>query len=235
MKAILFNIDEASATLKGRKTMKRLICECNNYGPKPILFYDFRPTGEGIQSRSAKRMGHPAAGFYTKNTPRFIGPDGRENIDAYYFRAKYKPGNILYVRETWMLETEQGVPTGGYIYKAGSRPEPDGDTALRWHPSIHMPKEAARIFLRVTDVRVERLREITVEDVMAEGLPADNEIRNTDPTTHESIRNWNLAYAQHLYYELWDKINSKRGYGWDANPWVWVISFEKIEKPEGES
>lgn len=76
--------------------------------------------------------------------------------------------------------------------------------------------------------------EAAVEDVMAEGLPVDNEIRNPDPTTHESIINWNLAYAHHLFRDLWDSINSARGFGWDINPWVWVIEFERCEKPKEE-
>ena len=91
-----------------------------------------------------------------------------------------------------------------------------------------MPKEAARIFLRVTDVRAERLQNISVEDCMAEGLDCDNEIRNPNPETHESIRNWNFSYAQHLYKTLWDSLNAKRGYGWDVNPWVWVYEFERV-------
>jgi hypothetical protein len=137
-------------------------------------------------------------------------------------------GDVMWVRETWMPETEQRIHTGGYIYRATDCPEPDGDDKLKWRPSIFMPKEAARIFLRVTAVRAERLQDITVVDVMAEGLSCDNDINNPDPQTHEGIRNWNLTYAQFLFHELWDKLNAARGYGWDKNPWVWVYTFERI-------
>jgi hypothetical protein len=97
-----------------------------------------------------------------------------------------------------------------------------------------MPKEAARIFLRVTDVRAERLQDISVVDVMAEGLPCDNEINNPDQSTHDGIKAWNLAYAQHLFRELWDSLNAARGYGWETNPWVWVYEFERITREEAE-
>jgi len=152
----------------------------------------------------------------------------------------YQPGDILWVRETWAsycdeCESNQGEgykdatcaygDCNRYAYKA----DDDGCPGGKWRPSIHMPKEAARIWLEVTDVRVERLQEITVEDVIHEGLEVDNEISNPDPSTHESIKNWNLAWAQHLFRDLWDSINAKRGYGWDMNPWVWVISFRRVE------
>jgi len=96
-------------------------------------------------------------------------------------------------------------------------------------PSIYMPKIAARIWLEVVNVRVERLQDITVEDVISEGLEADNDIRNPDPSTHESIKSWNLAWAQHVFRELWDKLNAKRGYGWEINPWVWVVEFRRVQ------
>ena len=81
----------------------------------------------------------------------------------------------------------------------------------------------------------ERVQDITVDDVTRDGVKdVDNEIRNQDQTTHESIRNWNLAWAQFQFQTLWDSLNAKRGYGWDINPWVWVIEFERVDKPEGE-
>ncbi len=171
-----------------------------------------------------------------------------------------QPGDILWVRETTYLygkweedgTTETGKPKYTFVwdksmpaYYEASGPKPNdiktkkSDVGYFKRPSIFMPKEVCRLRLQVKGVRVERLQDITVEDVIAEGLPADNEIRNPDHETHESIKNWNLAYAQFLYKKLWDGLNTKRGYGWETNPWVWVISFRKYQpkdefrKPEG--
>lgn len=122
-------------------------------------------------------------------------------------RLPYQPGDTLWVRETWAE-----MPYG-FVYRADEG-EPDGwDCDDRWRPSIHMPREAARIFLRVIDVRVERLRDITATQAMSEGF--------TD---------WND------FVELWNctiKSADRPTYGWEANPWVWVIEFERCEKPRG--
>lgn len=121
--------------------------------------------------------------------------------------CEYRPGDILWVRETW-AEMPYGI-----VYRADGE-EPEGwDQDDRWRPSIHMPKKAARLFLRVTGVRVERLQEIDDAGVVAEGLEIG------------------------CYFdELWNRTIKKRdlpAYGWDANPWVWVIEFELCDKPEG--
>ena len=133
-------------------------------------------------------------------------------------RSPYQVGGILYVREAWYYETFYedtdditALPFGNcswrYVYKA-DRPDypviPD-----HWHPSIHMPKEAARIFLRVTNVRVERLQDIDDDGVVAEGLEIGAP-----------------------FDELWDSTIKKSDidkYGWAANPYVWVIEFERID------
>ena len=102
------------------------------------------------------------------------------------------------------------VGDGCFVYRA-DYPEPQ---RLVWRPSIHMPKEAARIWLRVTDMRVERLQDIDDDSVVAEGLNIG------DP-----------------FDELWDstiKPTDRERYGWSANPWVWVIEFERCEKPMEE-
>lgn len=132
------------------------------------------------------------------------------------YRPPYKFGDILWVRETW-----NGDWCDHYIYKAdgGSAKAAGYAAEPKWHPSIHMPKEAARLFLRVTDVRVEWLREI--ENIAAEGItmiPADND---RDPRFY--------------FIRLWDstiKPADRARYGWEANPWVWVIEFERISKDE---
>jgi len=130
-------------------------------------------------------------------------------------------GDRLWVRETWMPETEQGIPTGGTIYRASpNSPEPDGDVPLRWRPSIFMPRWASRITLEITGIRVERLQEITGRDVLAEGV--DN--GKSNPTMGVRWENMQrMAFEQ-----VWNAINAKRGYGWAVNPWVWVIAFRRV-------
>jgi hypothetical protein len=115
-------------------------------------------------------------------------------------------GDVLWVRETW------AVCNGVYAYRADDE-MPEGWHLTAWRPSIHMPKEAARIFLRVSDVRAERLQDIDDAGVVAEGLELG------DP-----------------FDEIWDrtlKPSARDTYGWAANPWVWVITFERCARPVG--
>lgn len=148
-----------------------------------------------------------------------------------FVKAPYKPGDVLWVRETWKPQDYQfidGMWNCAIVYKAGGMEGrvywPDGTDSIYercgiWRPSIHMPREAARLFLRVTDVRVEKLQSITDEDGKREGacgLCYDAETGEED-------------YDITLFKVLWDGLNAKRGYGWATNPWVWVIAFERIE------
>jgi hypothetical protein len=174
---------------------------------------------------------------------------GQVHLVDSYIRPKYLAGDILYVRETFCLgnvesgENPDGSDApyiepnddGGIIPKQWAIDENVGVDGVKWKPSIFMPKEFARIHLRVTGVRAERLQDITVEDVMSEGLPCDNELNNPDPSTHTGIRAWNLEYARFLFHELWDKLNKKRGYGLDTNPWVWVYTFERSTREEAQA
>ena len=128
--------------------------------------------------------------------------------------CQYQPGDILYVRETW-----KKAPNGYYYYEDWQRN--DIADITKWKPSIHMQKEAARIWLKVTDVRVERLQEITEEQAKLEGC---NSGMLTGPCT-----------ARGQFENLWNSTIKKSDldlYGWDANPRVWVIEFDRCEKPE---
>lgn len=131
---------------------------------------------------------------------------------------KYEPGDILYVRETW-----KKAPNGYYYYENWQRD--DIADVTKWKPSIHMPKEAARIWLRVTDVRVERLQDITIDEIRKEGLESRFDVKDK----------FSDGIARGRFLELWDSTIKKPDidrYGWDANPWVWVVEFERCEKPE---
>lgn len=143
-------------------------------------------------------------------------------------RSPFQPGDILWVRETWLEHK------GTYIYMAdGKHLALDaliGGPFFKWRPSIFMPKEAARLFLRVTAVRAERVQEITDEDAIREGANCDEDGRNVGLA--EKIRRGPVE----RFRDLWDSINGMRAggaYSWDKNPWVWVITFERVDKPAG--
>lgn len=181
--------------------------------------------------------------------------------------AKYKRGDVLYVRETWAkisdwatVDPSVGIPDG-FIYR---EEWPDGEDGPKWRPSIHMPREAARIFLRVTDVRVERLQDITVDGINAEGVdveppeicrneaPSDEQREKYNRLSAEQKEEYIQTLARHKYMgwmkyvedlfrawkRVWDstiKPTDRDRYVWNANPWVWVYSFERISKEETEA
>ncbi len=130
-----------------------------------------------------------------------------------------RDGDHLYVRETFakiMGQSGVWIETDYHAtYKHGDRLGDSLGVKKKWTPSIHMPRWASRITLEITDVRVERLQEISRGDAMAEGCPFPNMAKGDDP------RQW--------YADLWKKINGADS--WDANPWVWVIEFRKLKKP----
>lgn len=193
MKPILFNTEMVRAILDGRKTQTRRVIK-----PKPT-------------------------------NPRYnnVGWLGWDDGHGYRMKPPCEPGDVLWVRETWQHvytydDSDKAIEeTGRYVYFADD-PMPftywvDTDTGehkdqMPWRPSIHMPREAARIFLRVTDVRVERLQDIDDDGVVAEGLEIGAE-----------------------FDELWNRTLSKSDrakFGWAANPWVWVIKFERCDELE---
>ena len=145
--------------------------------------------------------------------------------------ARYHIGDILWVRETW-FENEECL-----LYKASKYENTkeyhgrNGWVQIKWRPSIFMPREAARIFLRVTNVRVERLQEITEEDAIAEGISWLDEACYSNngwtPTLYDPDSGGSPVFRDG-FIALWDSINAKRGYSWDTNPWVWVYEFERV-------
>ncbi|MGN0271442.1 MAG: hypothetical protein ACI4DL_01675 [Lachnospiraceae bacterium] len=163
--------------------------------------------------------------------------------------CQYKQGDILYVRETWEhfdccscegdehgncpKESQKSVlykyGCGCYMYRASD--EIWGDA--KWHPSIHMPKEAARIWLKVKNVRVERLQDMSDDDCEKEGL--ENFCKKCSALFSNCDTCLNDGGIKEDFKELWNSTIKKSDidlYGWDASPWVWVIEFERCEKPE---
>lgn len=150
----------------------------------------------------------PHKGVWFKGDPNHVAP--------------YHPGDVLYVRETWQQNYD-----GTYTYRAGDKFEWEKG----WRPSIHMPREAARLFLRVTAVRVERLQDITEEQARREGFSSGAQPITSGPWgVEDDPGEWTAIES---FSEIWDSIIKPKDlylHGWAANPWVWVIEFERITK-----
>ena len=207
IKPILFNTEMVRAILDGRKSCTRRLVK-----------------------------------FFSGENPRWTGyiKDGlmlyNGKNEPCIRKAPYQPGDTLYVRETW-----KKAPNGYYYYEDWQR----GDIAdiTKWKPSIHMPKEAARIWIKIMNVRVERLQEMKPVDVIKEGAYSDCwDCLNTYGEsgsqccygTEEQCSQCDEVMME--WEKLWTSTIKKSdldSYGWDANPWVWVIEFERCEKPKG--
>ena len=218
IKPILFNTDMVKAILEGRKRVTRRAIKPHN--PVKAAGEQYRQ-GFGLwidpTTDNADNDGHIKDYSISPCWSTF-----KWYVDKY---APYHIGDILYVRETWAemctLIPKLGEYDQSILYKATYKPNPDYDVPkIKWKPSIFMPKEAARIFLRVTNLSVARLQDITEEQAKAEGAKA-----------HHCLD------ALNAFRVIWDStLKSEKElnkYGWFANPWVWVIEFERTEKPNG--
>lgn len=232
IKPILFNTEMVRAILDGRKTCTRRICkDANEYTVPDMEFYN------------ADRRTYAVHNFADK--------EQMEQLSTAERTCPICPGDILYVRETWERfecwncegdergncpkEPKKSVlnkTCGCYMYRATD--EISGDA--KWHPSIRMPKEAARIWLKVTDVQVERLQEITEDGAKAEGINEEWAMSWWSPTYYDPDSGGYPKYRDTFAFEVWNKTIKKSDidrFGWDANPWVWVIEFERCEKLKG--
>jgi hypothetical protein len=223
---ILFNTEMVRAVLDGRKTCTRRICKDANERTVPDMdFYNADRRTYAVHNYADK-----------KHT---------DKLSIAERSCPICPGDILYVRETWehfeccccegdehgncYREPQQSAlnkSCGCYMYRATD--EIYGDAM--WHPSIRMPKEAARIWLKVTDVRVERLQDITEEGAKKEGAIDNRGFIHSPNNEYDNVHT-----AREHFVKIWNNTIKKSNldrYGWDASPWVWVIEFERCEKPE---
>lgn len=237
IKPILFNTEMVRAILDGRKSCTRRLVK-----PQPDEKHTY-PLGFVTDSTEKKEVGCFGFGI------------GEYGGSIQYAKPQYHTDDVLYIRETWTEECGKyyyradydsdyldpcETLSGGYPASCRNHPGCDGcmatSTRIHWHPSIHMPKEAARIWLRVTDVRVERLQDITPKGAESEGvgnLFYDDIGYGEKNYGTEVDTEYGIAKEQFAW--LWESTIKKSDldrYGWDANPWVWVIEFERCEKPE---
>lgn len=216
VRPILFNGEMVRAILDGRKTVTRRVVN-----PQP-----------------KKEMMHKL-GFCVDGDKRDIGKFGFGSNESggriLYAKPHCLPGDILYVRETYYKGKNCVFYKASNPNLTGYRSMDGEDIKIKWRPSIHMPKEAARIWLKVTDVRVERLQEITNEQMLKEGI-SEETIKHYMAQMPEASEEWIRAAHVIPFSELWDSTIKKPDldrYDWDANPFVWVIEFERCEKPDG--
>ncbi len=250
---ILFSTEMVQALLDGRKTQTRrvvktrfsntdLVMRDNKHGKRLIELQNDVP--EPVRKENPD--GTFSTTHHVKTFSEVKSPYGQ-------------PGDVLWVRETWAetvnvnsmqewpgrphIETERrdfpdDAVWSAYIWRADGEwnwCDDDGfDTEKScWKPSIHMPKAAARLFLKITDVRVERLQDISGADAVAEGVKMTWISDGIEECKYKNYINdgrGSLSDASESYKTLWQRINGTES--WDANPWVWVVTFEKTEKPE---
>lgn len=181
---------------------------------RPILFSGpmVRAILEGRKTQTRRVMNPQPVdqdenGWYVQVPVTDARAPGMVFYERKYFHCPYgQPGDQLWVRETF------DDVHGSVLYRANPEDAEDfppcGGKRCHWKPSIFMPRWASRITLEIVGVRVERVQEITPDDARAEGVE-------------------HLYAPRNAFANLWDSINAKRGYGWDSNPWVWVVEFRR--------
>jgi hypothetical protein len=211
-KAILFSGPMIRAILDGRKTQTRrvIVSSCMNDRDK-------------IYKTITEHKGKPffCVGLYKDSD--IFECDGQKIIDAVYFCSHYRPNDVCWVRETFALVPETAYRLSNVIQTknpqdphecAVYRADWDQSPPSLWRPSIHMPRWASRITLSITDSRIERLQDMTLDDAVEEGF---------GPYAMLDPRDDFRAY--------WDAKITKHGHRWDSNPWVWAIKFKRL-RPE---
>lgn len=208
---------------------------------RPILFSTpmVQAILEGRKTQTRRVINNDLIQDWDDNDPTY-GPFYADEYGDYHKtvdRCPYGfPDDLLYVRETWNLWLNDEGSEG---YTRLIQFKADGDTIVvpeeqhEWfdqkeergylgRPGIHLPKWASRIWLKVKDIRVERLQDISEEDAKAEGPPM--------------VCKDGIPYLSHTnaFKCLWDRINFDRGYGVGKNPWVWVVEFERVENQSGK-
>lgn len=230
---ILFSAEMVKAILAGRKTQTRRVIK-----PQP------KDTIIGDDGQWLPGDGHSGNGWYLAHN------EYPEDGSIFYNCPYGKPGDRLWVRETWTIsqkkpdgyvityreDWDNGPPLRSNIFvekssmndKQIEQAERFFKKTMAWHPSIHMPRWASRINLEITAIRVQRVQDINKVDCEAEGI--------------KKFAGYYKLYFNNgikgetdspilSFQSLWDSINAARDFSWDSNPWVWVIEFKQIHPP----
>ena len=200
---IIMGAESVRAILEGRKTQTRRVIK-----PQPSVSYHW--SGDAYEEG-----GMVKAVLSSKPTIHF----------DYMPKCRWQVGDRLWVRETVFFETfhqqsDEELKRDGFnpnigvwVYRADNHEYPT--ITANWTSPMFMPREASRITLKITDIRVERVQDISAKDAIAEGIPAPYVARDE----FEPIS---------MYQKQWNKLNAKRGYPWESNPWVWCIGFKRV-------
>lgn len=180
--------------------------------PQPPTDFEKNPDYNDCGPFSRPGVGGVGFGFCDANGAEYMCPFGG-------------PGGLLWVREMWMPETEQGILTGGIIYHATDQPEPDGDRTLCWLPPTRMHRSASRLTLEVASVRIEQVQNINTEQIISAGF---------NPTLREHDAVSDLLEVR--WQAIWDLLHALRGFEWESNPWAWVVGLKRVEvKAKGKA
>lgn len=242
IRPILFNTEMVRAILDGRKSCTRRVMKPQ---PQSRLCYTYA----GSRNGCIGKWTYPNKGAHEFWGEEYNLPENIKDEElSKQWNPPYHTDDILYVRETW-----KNALNGYYYYESWQRA--DIADVTKWKPSIHMPKEASRIWLKVTDVRVERLQDMTEVQAQAEGIRKYSKDGNlykyavTDDWWIDFHNKHRKSFFGGTWWQdmprtskdafsyLWNSTIKKSDldrYGWDVNPWVWVIEFERCDKPESE-
>ncbi len=242
---ILFSAPMVRAILNGTKTQTRRVVKF----PRGMAHTDKAQAGESLFARQAV-LEVPTTGSFDDGFERVYCPYASTGDDRLWVKETWQP---IWETEEPPLDGLKGPDGWAIVYVATDgiqefHNEDDGITS-RCKPSIFMPRWASRITLQVTGVRVERLQMISREDAIAEGAfhtkypPHKHELSADGGRTYHETRTDSPGWAlvpttgsdecmyspQYAFANLWNKINAKRGFGWDANPWVWCVEFKRVD------
>lgn len=208
MKPILFNTEMVKALVVGKKTATRRLVK----GQHPDWVLKGLERDPAITKISSSGIEYPVT---VPGLHATFQQDGNPEFPV--VKAPYELDDILYVRETWSTDSN-----GDYVYRANYGTTEDDSfppSMFKWRPSIHMPRSAARIFLKVDLVKVQKLREMVLGDVLNEGITRADSFEDT----------WQR------WHDLWDSTVPAKDIkrcGWEVSPWVWVITFHRIDRDE---
>jgi hypothetical protein len=214
-RSIIMTGESVRAILDGRKTQTRRVVKLPHQNP----LGNWEPTtvgGEdGGRTKDGDTVPEQGAIWHTRTGDCIACPLGM-------------PGSHLWVRETWSrIEAGRYCPIGGDVVYRAAGERRSGAQAFRWHSPIHMPRWASRLMLEITEIRVERLQDISKADAVAEGAPHPSQIPGG--ISYYDGKNFrDVTTVREVFRCSWNAINWKRA-PWDSNPWVWVIGFKPSE------